>query len=528
MIRTIACLALAGAVACCQAASAAEDARQIFDSLYGADIKKVSATPDTKDDVALAGQLLKAIRSDQAKDQLLVLMCNKAYELALKDPTGYDVAAAALQELAEHVPVLRTACLTKLTDVRLKQYALSPAQLRPEAAEACIDACVAAAASRAENNEYSEAAKLLEKAVSIGGGINSALLPQLRDKQKCLTTMEGNIRQLAAMQAKIKEWPADHALRADLVRLCLVDMDNPALAAKYLDDSIPESMRMHVPPACGVIDALAETACLDLAEWYRSLADGAAGLAKAAMLRRAESYYESYLARHQADDLGRTKATLALTKVQEALAGMESLLGPLPTWVDLLKVIAPLVDPQSNSWELADGCLKSRPARGTRMDVPVAPEGSYEVMLRFVRHDGDDGIGLTLPAGAGAVSVLLSDNASAYHGMGTINGKAPDANETTIKPGKLLNGERYLLGVLVVTQDKNVEVTVSLNGRKMMRYKGPQEALAADRGWAPRNSKYLAIGTRRSTVTFESFRLRVLAGKLGRSPTTQSQPAGTT
>jgi hypothetical protein len=52
-----------------------DEAIQAFDSLYGEEVKRVLATPDTADDAALAGKLLEAARSVAAQPALLAVLC---------------------------------------------------------------------------------------------------------------------------------------------------------------------------------------------------------------------------------------------------------------------------------------------------------------------------------------------------------------------------------------------------------------------------------------------------------------------
>jgi formylglycine-generating enzyme required for sulfatase activity len=68
---------------------------------------------------------------------------------------------------------------------------------------------------------------------------------------------------------------------------------------------------------------------MELGDWYKGLADQAAVPAsKGAMLRHAQAYYQRFLVLHPATDLGRSVATLALKRIEDALAKLVS--GPVP------------------------------------------------------------------------------------------------------------------------------------------------------------------------------------------------------
>ena len=87
-------------------AQAAESPRQIFNSLYGADVKRVTNTRGTADDVELAKTLLEAAGTAKGQAALVEVFCDNAYLIAARDSTaaGYDTAIQAMTMLAELVP----------------------------------------------------------------------------------------------------------------------------------------------------------------------------------------------------------------------------------------------------------------------------------------------------------------------------------------------------------------------------------------------------------------------------------------
>ena len=78
----------AGALAACCAAARAQDpnaaALEVFQSLYGEQVRAVQATGKSDDDVELAGKLLSAARQAEANAALRALLCEKVHELAHK------------------------------------------------------------------------------------------------------------------------------------------------------------------------------------------------------------------------------------------------------------------------------------------------------------------------------------------------------------------------------------------------------------------------------------------------------------
>jgi hypothetical protein len=100
----------------------ADEAEDAFNSLYGNEYKKVAATPDKGDDIALAKQLLDAAKAPGVQPGLLSILCDKAYELGVKLPAGYEMAAEAMELLVQKVPAGAAAALDRVATIREKQY----------------------------------------------------------------------------------------------------------------------------------------------------------------------------------------------------------------------------------------------------------------------------------------------------------------------------------------------------------------------------------------------------------------------
>ncbi|MCX5684949.1 MAG: hypothetical protein NT049_14885, partial [Planctomycetota bacterium] len=82
----------------------ADEAADAFNQVFGEEYKRATASPATADDVALAKQMLDAAKAADKQPPLLALLCEKTYELGIKDPSGHATALAAMELLAEKVP----------------------------------------------------------------------------------------------------------------------------------------------------------------------------------------------------------------------------------------------------------------------------------------------------------------------------------------------------------------------------------------------------------------------------------------
>jgi hypothetical protein len=317
------CFLGAVALALAAGASAADEAADAFKSLHGDELKRVLATPAPSDDVQLAGRLLRATRTADDPPGLLTLLCEKAYELAFKDPSGYPTALAAMRLLASRVPAKKVECLQRIVTVRQRQLGAARGDDKAKAAETLIGAQRDLAQAQEAAGDFEGAAATLRQALSLAGNIRSDLKPAIQAQLTDLVARQQAARQLATLKANLEAEPTDAASRKELVRLYLVEMDDPAEAARFVNESLDGPTRKYVPAAARGIEAAPELACAELGDWYRTLVDLARTVpGKSAVLARAREYYNRFLALHPADDAPRAAVAQALKKVEDNLAAM--------------------------------------------------------------------------------------------------------------------------------------------------------------------------------------------------------------
>jgi formylglycine-generating enzyme required for sulfatase activity len=328
-MKHLACSALIAILLACPLVVLADEAADTFNKLYGDDLKRVAATPLPADDVALAKQLLEAAGKAANQPAFLALLCEKAYELAAKDPSGYATAMAAMDFLAGKVPEKKVECLQNNARLMQKQYAAARGDAKTKAGESVITALGALAEAQTAAGDTDATVLTLRQTVAVATAIKSESQAALQAQLAVLMAQQQVEKQMAALKAKLDADPKDAASRKELVRLYLVEMDDPAEAAKFVDETCDEATRKYVPAAAKSVEDAPELACMELGNWYIRLADQAATPAsKGAMLRRAQAYYQRFLALHTAEDLGRTAATLTLKRIEDTLAKLVA--GPKP------------------------------------------------------------------------------------------------------------------------------------------------------------------------------------------------------
>ena len=333
-------LALATILLASSVPVAADEAADTFNKLYGDGLKRVAATPATDDDVALAKQMLEDAKEAGDQPAFLSLLCEKAYDLAARDASGHPTATAAMDLLAGEVPEKKIECLQKNVGICQRQYVAARGDAK--AGEALIEALTVLADAQAAAEDVDGTGATLRQALIVATRIRSESKAALQAQLAGLGAQQKTEKQIAALRAKLERDPEDAASREELVRLYLVEMDDPVEAAKFVDETIDEATRKYVPAAAKPPEEAPELACNELGDWYHGLADQATVPAsKGAMLHRAKAYYERFVNLHQADDLARTGATLMLKKIEDALARLgpagESQFGSSSVTLDLGK-----------------------------------------------------------------------------------------------------------------------------------------------------------------------------------------------
>jgi hypothetical protein len=489
----------------------ADEAEDVFNSLYGSEYQKAVASRDTTDDAALAAKFLEAAKTKGTVAPLAALLCEKAYELGLKAPAGYETAAEAMELLAEKAPDRKAACLEKIITLRQKQYDAAKGLDKTTAGEVFIEAVLAAADAKGEAHAAAEASALLKRAMTMATALKSDRKAEIQARIDLFAARLRAEKRVGDLEAKLAGGPQGAATRKELVRLCLVELDDPAQAATFLDETREESMRKYVPAVSKGVDAAPEIACMELGEWYRGLAESASTLFKEPLMRRARAYYERFLKLHTAEDLQRNQAALALKKADEAMAKLavrgSGVIGP-GRWIDLLKLVDLEKDVMKAKgiWTFKDGELVISSNGFDRLAIPISPTGSYQLRGRFIRNTLDFPHWFVLPVGSAGVAV--SFGRGEYGALMRASGK-PD----TGSPQKVINGQEYLVEITVLLSGNQADIRVALNGKPHLHWQGPVSDLSvADECRVP-DPKCVALGVEWGDYVFKSAQLRMLSGK---------------
>lgn len=500
----------------------ADEATDAFDSIYGADVKAVAATRDTADDLALARKLLKAARPDTTHPALAVVLCEKAHDLALKDPAGTSTAAEALRLAAGKAPDKKCEYLEKAVAIFQREYDAAPPAGRIGPGNLLIAALLDLAEAQADNADTAE--KTLRRALAVANAASSPLRAIVQQKVDSLAALGKTEAQVKKLAATLEADPSNAAARSQIVRLYTVELNQPAEAARFLGDGVDETFRKYVPGAAKPPAEAPELACMELGEWYRDLATTASAAARPAMLKRAQTYYERFLELHDKEDVTRSQATLALNKVADELAKSAASTRPeatgaaaagkkLPngTWIDLIALTDPDQDCTDNRalklWQRQGTGLVGQPSQQgpTSIACPVAIEGSYDLQVKFLRKQTYGYIYIHLPVGSRSVSLMLYSGRS---GLSYVNGRSAYYNETGALTPFQVN-RAYTVDIKVLTEGDDASIAVNLDGKALVRWKGPQAELSAS---TIRNRKQVGLAVYDTVTVFGAARLRMQSG----------------
>ena len=528
-----------------------DEALQAFNSLYGEEVKRALATPDTADDAALADKLLEAAKSVSGQPALMAVLCEKAAELGKSNPAGRATAIQSLELLAEKVPDRKAACIEKIAGLRQAAYDAALPDAKAQAGEALIAALLALTDAKTQADDATAASDACRKALVLAIALKSDSKASVQAKMEYLAAWQKTAQQVAALKARLQSAPTDAATRAELVKTLLVDLDDPAAAAKFVDTSLDATLQKFVPAAAKGVEQTPELACKELGDWYRGMADQAAGAAKAPLVARARAYYGRFLSLHAAEDLARAQVTLAAKKLDEAPAEVakadppkaDTTVKPADTtpkatgtskagaagkaaaasaaasaagdtlaakqWHDVLKYVDTNKDPVFGTmpigWRRDQGtivCTNSGYDSESRITIPVMPQGGYDLQLRLAMGHAHGNAGIYLPVGAS--SVMLRLNGSGPSGLEYVNNRSAYYNGTGTSTTFAIN-RVYTVDVRVTLTGDQAAIAATIDGKPLVNWSGAQSALS------PYNNvdiRCLGLHAYYTTVTYGSLRMR--------------------
>ncbi len=280
------------------APSAAADPAEMYKELFGAEAAKVSRTPSKADDGEFAGKLLQAAGTLTEAPELRVYIYEKACHFGLEAPTGYKHAERALSALGAAAPDRQNEWDELALKLRRLAYRDAQGPAKRTTGEALIGQLLRVGEARAGGGKWSEALDLYKQALTTATYIRSPRKDKIIEK----VNLAEEMKEVETLQRRVEADPDNAVLRAALIRM-LLGMGKPGLAAKHVSPALDEVYRTYVPLAAKPIEGLPTQVCLELGNWYSSLASSAGPTTKATFALRSKEYFAAYLRRAQADGI---------------------------------------------------------------------------------------------------------------------------------------------------------------------------------------------------------------------------------
>ncbi|MBI1370065.1 MAG: hypothetical protein GC162_15605 [Planctomycetes bacterium] len=503
--------------------AAGEDVAKVFDSLYGKEKAQARQTPDPSDDVQLAARLLDAARTSSSNPELATLLTQNAYELALVDASGYETAATALGMMINASPDQSMALMGKLVDVRLKQYNGAPPDKKQQTGQTYLQSLISYGDAQADADDNTAALTTYRRAMGIARGVGVDPKAEIVPRVARATAMEATFKKIKLYKQKLQANPQDADAASQLLLAYIVDLDRPEEARKYTFTAQDQTLKTNVGLAGRPADQLKPEELLQLADWYTQLADGvAADDPKSAMLTHANVYYTMYLEKHEGTDLDRTRVTLAQKKVADEMASIESRLAETRQatktklggdWIDALALVNLNSHAARGHWEAKNGMYACDATSDARLDIPILPDGSYEVRVRLVRNGGAAEIGINLPIGPNkVVTFVVQGLKGEASGLARVNGRMYDDNVTTVRRSMLPMKSPVEVFARVKIDGDKVSIFGAIGSNTRVDWSGSMNELSSYYSWEP-SPKCLGVVADYGIVVVTGADLRMLDGK---------------
>ena len=471
------------------AADTATDPAKDFEEMYGEELKRVMTTRDVQDDVDLAVQLLEAAKAPNTPPAMIVLLCEKTGELAMAAARNYEVAVQSLECLAELIPARKEECITRIIALRQRQYDTTRGDAHNAAAELLADALDKSAQLKADAGDFDGATAVCRHALAVTPTADGK--DAVKDKIALLAFRQKTARQLADLKATVDANPADKPARGEMLRLYLINLDNPIEAAKWLTDIEDETMRKCLPEAVTPLAEAPGPACLELGDWYLGLSGSAPAYCKAAMLSRSAAYYGRFLELYTVDDELKARTAAGLKKVEAAL---------YTGWTDLLPLARIPAPPEKSQWERQGDAIIIRGMHSFNDNLvfPVAVEGAYRLRIDVLHNSTGMWVRFPVDVAQGEWWLGGKNNTCTL----SVGGKevARDENLATE------TGRRYVAEISVCRRGDQIRVTVAVEGGRPIQWQTPIASLTPMRNLRPETPRFY-VGGVNPEMDIKSMRL---------------------
>jgi len=500
------------------------DPRAEYEKVFGAQERKVLATPGTKDDAEFGMMLVETARKVTDSPKLQAFLYEKGADLAGKDASGYSVALEALDALAGLRPAQAMAVNDKYLIVCQKQYlAAAQADKRP-LADPYRGKLLQVASAKAALGSYTEAIALCRKAADVARVLGPDETAEVTALSKQITERQLLAKRAADLEQKLAAGAPDPASASELVGLLAAALEQPAQANAYLPAAADPSLTQCVALTKAAPGSLTDVQVLQLGEWYKSLAgkiEKTAPLTASSLLQRSEGAYHRFLSLHSVEDASHLRATAAVADIGKEL---ERIGRPAVQTTFLLSRVMPQKHQISGHWEFNQNGVLVGDAnvsnRGASLVIPVMPQGNYEMSIVFESGGASD-VGFTLPVGTSSVSLLWQQRSA---GLFFVNGSVAWFAREKL-PMLTADHSQHVLYAKVLTKGDMAGVLIMVDDAEIGRWEGAAADLNPVTEFMSPDSKLPTLNLWTGRAGFYSASVHMLSGTVERVEVDASKQA---
>ena len=451
----------------------ADDAKEVFDSLYATKIRRAIGSVGREDDLALAKELFQAAQDSTQTHDLLALLCDAAYDLGQRHPDGAGISADAMKLLADTVEEKRHVARENLIDLLTKQARTGKPEERDAATEELVDLLLVMADEQLAERNWKEASARYRRAMLIAAPRKLPQWEVAKAGYEHASRFDNAIERIATLAEQLLLKANATQTAKEIVMLYVTVLDEPEKAVRYLNRTKDETLEKMVPLAADPSSIANDADRLALGQWYRSLAGTKPEAAELPMLRHATDHLAAYLRSTSSEGLDRAKAELLQKEIETLIEKIESDAGPRVAaggpakWTSVMDWIDPEKEKRKGTWTSEKEGIALKPTGGWNfLNTPITVTGDYDVRWQLTPTQNNDCFIIQLPVQSRFVDVVLSARSGEFHTIRRF--RADDKQKPDWwTPGALTPGKRAIAVIQVRQKDKQVTLTLTLNGKRI-------------------------------------------------------------
>ena len=152
-----------------------------------------------------------------------------------------------------------------------------------------------------------------------------------------------------------------------------------------------------------------------------------------------------------------------------------------------------------------------RPLAWNKFPLPAIIDGNYEMEVEWTRTEGVEGVQIWFPIGYQTMLLEFGIRTGQCAGVGNIDGKWCDGNETTRSPSHIANNQKQTTVIRVTNDFENASFEIDHNETKnYITWKGKYSRLQTNAEMV----HHPWVGAYESRVVFSNVRVRMTSGEV--------------